>query len=148
MASAFRTAFTHPFRTYFKVGSAAFGFTFAGNLAWTALGREHPINPTTEPELYAAALLTKSAYAGLLWPAIPFRIYQSPRRFFCVGGGIADLMGYMPSNDPEEWAKKFNKSSLAKHIEEGLENGNIKIKFNEELINDKILAEMRKNREE
>ncbi len=92
MFTAFRTAFKaatkNPFRSYFKVGSVGFGATFVSNILWTSVDKEAPLSMTKNPETYTACLFAKSAYAGFLWPAIPFRIYNNPRKFFCVGGGL------------------------------------------------------------
>jgi hypothetical protein len=145
MFSAIRTALGNaiksPFRSYFKVGSVGFGGTFLGNIAWTSVDENAPLSITQNPEMYSACLLAKSAFAGFLWPAIPFRIYNNPRKFFCVGGGLQEST-YEVFNGDHSLDSIEDLDSLAKgihttgmeglqdYLRKGIQNGTIRVKVN------------------
>lgn len=108
----FLNAAKNPFKTYVKAGAIGFGVTFVGNFIWTSLDNNAPISIRANPETYVMVLLTKSLYSGLLWPAIPFRILYSPRRFFCLGSGVYDACKAIESFD-DDALEKYTKDNRA-----------------------------------
>lgn len=90
MASAFFKTFTsvNPFRLYMRGASWAFGFTLVSNLLGSGVSTEPPIRISEHPQLYTTLLLAKSGSQAILWPAVPFKIFNNPRGFFVLGAGI------------------------------------------------------------
>lgn len=97
----------NPFKTYVKGVSIGFGITLVGNFIWTSLDNKAPLSVRENPETYTTLLLLKSIHSGVLWPAIPFRILYSPKRFFCLGSGVYDVYDAYNDNNLSDVDKYF-----------------------------------------
>jgi len=79
--------FTHPFKAYFKVGSVVFGGVFAVNTLCGGFSEDPPVSPYEFPQTFAWMNITKSMYFGLVWPSVPFMLFdKDSRRDLCVLG--------------------------------------------------------------
>jgi hypothetical protein len=79
--------FTHPFKAYFKIASVVFGGVFAANTLCGAFSEDPPVSPYEYPQTFAWMNMTKSMYFGLVWPSVPFMLFnKDSRRDLCVLG--------------------------------------------------------------
>ena len=151
-------AIRRPFKTYFKIGSVTFGFTMASNILCTPFYQNSPISIRNNPETYIACLFAKSCYAGLLWPAVPFRITNNSERFFCVGHFVYDCLDLFNNtngkitydsysdmvNDIEESKKQYVGHITASYFKYCIDNGLLDVEINGQNINETFIKELAK----
>ena len=117
----------NPFRLYCKIAGWGFGFTSVSNLIGSNCVSNPPISMKDYPQTFATGLLVKSLSHGILWPAIPFKIYQNPREYFVLGGGCEKVVKEI-GNDVSELEKEVPEITNGKWV--------IKTVFNSETKSD------------
>lgn len=78
----------HPFRSYVRVGSFTFGVCFMANFVTTMFSRQNSSFAVANPGIFSTALLSKSFFHGVLWPAFYINAVVEPMDVFVLGGGV------------------------------------------------------------
>ena len=82
-------ALKNPFRYYGRMMGFTFCTVFATNTFTTLLVPEGREAVSWHPEITTMALVTKSCYYGVLWPAFYFNLIFHPKNVLILGGSLA-----------------------------------------------------------
>ena len=97
----------HPFKAYFKVGGIVFGGVFLANLTNGLVTTDPPISPYGSPQVFASVNFVKSCVFGLIWPSIPFIVFNAERRLeLYTLGYTTDIMLKWYEEDTEDTEDK------------------------------------------
>lgn len=99
----------NPFVIYARCAGWAFGLTFGTNLVMSNLVDNPPIKMKQYPQLFTSALLLKSLTHGMLWPAIPYQVYNDPESYLIVGKGAEKTLELMDDKGVKETWKTYVK---------------------------------------
>jgi len=80
-----------PFRSYTRVSGIAFGVVFVTNAVTSMFDGDRCDFAMAHPDIFSTALLTKSAFFGVLWPSFLITAWVSPPNAFILGTGVTDL---------------------------------------------------------
>lgn len=83
---------SHPFLWYRRFGSYTFALCFGGNVATLPFTENSAEMCREHPQWMCAALLAKSLYFAVIWPAFLPSVVFAPRKTLVLGGGLRSLM--------------------------------------------------------
>lgn len=89
----------NPFKVYRYVTGTTFCVVGASNLVTTFSNKERRKFLNDYPQPFFAALLIKSAYFGVIWPAFYIEAYRNPSNAFVLGQGFENLIDNVKSSD-------------------------------------------------